>query len=288
MGARAVSSQVPPSTEIEVELPSGLTLRGEDAGAGPALVLLHGLSATRRHVLQGSSYLLRHGYRLVSYDARGHGASDPAPEPGAYEYSDLSADLDAVLESLGLERFVLVGSSMGAATAMTFALRQPARVQALVQITPAYGGAPRTDGIGRDRIWIQMADALADGAERFADEATPNDMPEEWREIAKIATIQRMEDHRDLQAVADALRVVPWSRAFDGMEQVEELEVPTLVVASRDEADGLHPFEVAEAYAERMPNAELLVEDEGKSPIAWQGAQLSRAIEDFLRRTDVE
>lgn len=283
-----MSTHLPTSTEIELELPSGLTLRGEDAGAGPAVVLLHGLSATRRHVLQGSNHLLRHGYRLVAYDTRGHGVSDPAPKPGSYEYTDLSADLDGVLEHLGLERFVLAGSSMGAATAMAFALRDPGRVQAMVQITPAYGGAPRTDGIDKDRLWTQMADALADGPERFAEEAIPHDMPERWREAAKEATIQRMQAHRDLEAVANAMRVVPWSEAFDGMEQVEALDIPTLVVGSRDEADGLHPLEVAEAYADRMPNAELVVEDVGKSPIAWQGAQLSRAIEGFLRRNGVD
>jgi pimeloyl-ACP methyl ester carboxylesterase len=283
-----VSTHLPTSTEIELELPSGITLRGEDAGAGPAIVLLHGLSATRRHVVQGSNYLLRHGYRLIGYDARGHGISGAPEDPKAYEYSDLSEDLDAVLDHVELDSFVLAGSSMGAATAMAFALREPERVRAMVQITPAYGGAPRTDGIDKDRIWIEMADALAHGPEAFAEAAIPRDMPERWRDTAKEATIQRMEAHTDLEAVANAMRVVPWSTAFEGMEQVESLEVPTLVVGSRDEADGLHPFEVAEEYAERMPNAELLVEDEDQSPIAWQGARLSRAIEDFLRRNGIE
>jgi hypothetical protein len=56
------------------------------------------------------------------------------------------------------------------------------------------------------------------------------------------------------------------------------------VVGSRDEADPGHPLETAQEYAERLPDAELVVEDEGKSPLPWQGAQLSRAIEDFLDR----
>ena len=283
-----MSTHLPTSTEIELELPSGVTLRGEDAGAGPAIVLLHGLSATRKHVVQGSNYLLRQGYRLVAYDARGHGISDAAPDAEAYEYSDLGDDLDAMLDHLSLESFVLAGSSMGAATAMAFALREPERVRAMIQITPAYGGVPRTDGIDKDRIWIEMADALAKGPEAFAEAAIPHDMPEKWRDTAKEATIQRMEAHTDLEAVANAMRTVPWSTAFQGMEQLEDLRVPTLVVASRDDADGLHPYDVAEEYAERLPESELLVEDEDQSPIAWQGARLSRAIEDFLRRNGVE
>ena len=52
-----------------------------------------------------------------------------------------------MLESLEIERPVLVGSSMGAATAMAFALDEPESVAALVQITPAYAGAPRTDDL---------------------------------------------------------------------------------------------------------------------------------------------
>src|SRR5215216_6015350 len=125
-----------------------VTLAGEVAGEGPPLVLLHGLSATRRNVVQGSRHLLRRGYRLIAYDARGHGSSSPAPR---YEYRDLVGDLSAVLDRFDLERAALVGSSMGATTAMAFALEHPERVPALVQITPAFTGDARArdlDGEG--------------------------------------------------------------------------------------------------------------------------------------------
>ena len=48
-----------------------------------------------------------------------------------------------------------------------------------------------------------------------------------------------------------------------------------LIVGSRDEVDWLHPLEVARSTTAACPNAELLVEDEGESPLAWQGARLS-------------
>jgi pimeloyl-ACP methyl ester carboxylesterase len=80
---------------------------------------------------------------------------------------------------------------------------------------------------------------------------------------------------------------VPGSHAFDGLEALQDVSAPVLVVGSRDESDPGHPLKVAEAYAEYLPNAELIVEDEGKSPIAWQGAQLSKAIIDFLQRNQV-
>ena len=50
------------------------------------------------------------------------------------------------------------------------------------------------------------------------------------------------------------------------------------------QADGLHPLGVAQEYARKLPNAELVVEDKGDSPLAWQGARLSNAIADFFER----
>ena len=116
----------------------------------------------------------------------------------------------------------------------------------------------------------------------------PDEMPDRWREVARESTRQRMERHAHLEAVADALRVVPFSRAFDGLELLEGLEVRTLVVGSRDEADGLHPLDVAREYARRLPDAVLVVEDEGETPIAWRGATLSRAIADFLESNGIQ
>jgi pimeloyl-ACP methyl ester carboxylesterase len=255
-------------------------LSGEAAGEGPPLVLLHGLSATRRNVVQGSKHLLRRGYRLVAYDARGHGISEPAP---SYEYSDLVGDLDAVLARLDLERAVLVGSSMGATTAMAFALEHPDRVPALVQITPAYVGDARAG----QEDWERMATELERGdLDAFARVAQPDGVPERWREVAREAVRQRMERHEHPKAVAQALREVPHSIAWRGLEPLESLDLPVLVVGSRDEADPMHPLAVAEEYARRLPRAELAVEDKGQSPLAWQGARLSTAIGDFLERID--
>ena len=183
-----------------------------------------------------------------------------------------------------VERAALAGSSMGATTAMAFALERPERVPALVQITPAYTGQARTGDLDDDS-WQRMADALErGGVEAFVEVALPDGVPERWREAAGQATRQRMERHEHPKAVAQALREVPRSIAWQGLEPLEDLDVPVLIVGSRDEADGLHPLAVAEEYERRLPRAELVVEGEGKSPLAWQGARLSGAIGDFLGR----
>src|SRR5438445_12539781 len=94
----------------------GVTLGVSDTGEGQPVVLAHGLTATRRYVVMGSTALERGGHRVIAYDARGHGASSPAQTAGAYRYEDLGADLEAVLDRAGVERAVLAGASMGAHT----------------------------------------------------------------------------------------------------------------------------------------------------------------------------
>jgi pimeloyl-ACP methyl ester carboxylesterase len=257
-----------------------ITLRGETLGEGPPVVLLHGLSATRRNVVQGSRALVKRGYRLISYDARGHGLSSPAP---SYEYPDLVGDLAAVLDELELDSAALVGSSMGAATAMAFTLEHPERVPALVQITPAYTGYART-GDADGATWEKLASALDDGIDAFVEFAQPQGLPERWRDVAREATRQRMERHADLSSVAQALREVPSSIAWKGLDVLTELDVPVLVVGSQDESDFLHPLGVAEEYCRKLPRGELVVEAKGDSPLAWQGARLSNVIADFLER----
>jgi 3-oxoadipate enol-lactonase len=257
-----------------------ITLQGEMLGEGPPVVLLHGLSATRRNVVQGSRALVKRGYRLISYDARGHGSSQPGP---SYGYADLVADLEAVLDELALEEVALVGSSMGAATAMAFTLEHPERVPALVQITPAYTGYARTGDVDGES-WEKLAEALDGGIEEFLKVAQPGNLPERWREVAREATRQRMERHADLASVAQALREVPHSIAWKGLDVLSELEVPVLVIGSQDDSDWLHPLGVAEEYCRKLPNAELIVEDKGDSPLAWQGARLSNVIADFFER----
>jgi pimeloyl-ACP methyl ester carboxylesterase len=268
--------------DIHVSPLAGLDLCGEEEGEGAPVVLLHGLTATRGQVVHGSRLLARSGQRVIAYDARGHGLSSAPESPAAHEYSDLVHDLASVLAQLSIRAPVLVGSSMGAATALAFALRQPGAVAALVQITPAYDGAPHDDPSELGR-WDEMADALErEDVDGFVALSQVHRIPERFREPARVATRQRLERHRDLRAVAQAVRVVPRSEAFNGLEALKTLDLPVLVVGSRDDTDPGHPLAVAREYVRRLPRARLMVEPEGDSPLAWQGARLSRAISEFL------
>ena len=111
---------MPAASVVPFEVAAGAAIRGEREGEGrPVVVLCHGITATRRQVLHGSRALPRAGHTVISYDVRGHGGSDPAPEHGSYVYPELVADLEAVVAAqVGEGRLVLAGHSMGAHTAV--------------------------------------------------------------------------------------------------------------------------------------------------------------------------
>ncbi|HEX4106862.1 MAG TPA: alpha/beta hydrolase [Solirubrobacteraceae bacterium] len=259
----------------------------EERGDGPPIVLLHGLTATRRYVVMGSSALPRAGYRVISYDARGHGASPPARDPAAYRYEDLVEDLAELLDRLEIPRAVLAGSSMGAHTALGLALGAPERVCGLVLITPAFD--PEIDDSARLARWDALAEGLRRGGVEGFMAAYPLDsLQEPWRASVERAIRQRMGEHEHPLAVADALQAVPRAAPFERWAQLGAIEVPCTVVADRDEADPEHPLAVGERYAQTIPGARLVVEDAGpppRSPIAWQGGQLSRVIAELAEQS---
>ena len=182
--------------------------------------------------------------------------------------------------------YVLAGHSMGAHTLTALRARRPR----------AGGGARRSSA---PSIWaprrteesLAYWDALADGLERGGVDgflaAYDHDLDPKWRETILRITRDRLERHRHPEAVAEALREVPRSHPFEDLNELEFLDVPALVVASHDEADPGHPYAVAEAWAARLPQATLVSEDPGASPLAWQGGRLAREIVAFCERPEV-
>jgi 3-oxoadipate enol-lactonase len=258
----------------------GRLLAGESLGDGPPIVLLHGLTATRRYVVQGSKVLARRGHRQVSYDARGHGDSDPAPGEEGYSYSEMVGDLDALLDDeVGERRPVLAGHSMGSHTAIAYALARADRLAGMVVICPAYMGRIDEEAL---EDWDRLADGLeGGGVDGFIAAYESRGLDPAWRDTALRFTRRRMLEHRHLDAIARALREVPRSAPFETLSELEFCDLPTLVVATHDKADPGHPYAVAAAYAERLPESRLISEDEGDPPLAWRGGRLSREIASF-------
>lgn len=256
-------------------------LEGEAMGEGPAVVLCHGITATRRYVLHGSKALPRAGYKVVTYDARGHGESAPAPVGEGYGYPQLVEDLERVVDSqVGSESFLLGGHSMGAHTAVAYALRHPRRLAGLAAIGPTYMGAIEPASL---EYWDGLAAALThDGVDGFVDYiGAKQGIDPRWQESVLRFTRERIQLQRHPQALVAALREVPRSRPFESLEELAGLDMPALVVASNDDADPGHPYAAAASYAEALPAARLVSEEPGESPLAWQGGRLSRVLAGF-------
>ncbi len=264
-------------------------IRGEVAGEGTPIVLCHGVTATRRYVVQGSRVLERSGFRVVSYDARGHGESDPAPAGEDYGYPRLVDDLERVVGAeLGEGGFFLAGHSMGAHTAVAYALRHPDRLAGLVIVGPVFGGAKPAPATLA--YWDGLAGALeSGGVDGFVDFIAANQgVDSSWSETVLRFTRERMLLHERPAALVEALRSMPRSRPFQSLDALRALDVPALVVASHDAADPGHPYAVAVAYAEALPRARLISEAEDESPLAWQGGKLSREIVAFCAEHPVD
>ena len=114
---------------------TGIQLNVRDQGRGePALLFLHywgGSSRTWDLVIER----LKTDFRCVAYDQRGWGESDK-PETG-YSMQDLANDAEALIKSLGLTRYVLIGHSMGGKAAQLLASQRPAGLEALILVAPA-------------------------------------------------------------------------------------------------------------------------------------------------------
>jgi esterase len=117
-----------------------MILQARCEGAGPAVVLLHGLFGAGRN-LGGLARGLSGQARVISFDLRNHGQSGHA---AAMDYETMAADVAESLAGQGVERAAIVGHSMGGKTAMALALSYPALVArlAVLDIAPvSYGAA---------------------------------------------------------------------------------------------------------------------------------------------------
>jgi hypothetical protein len=152
-----------------------------------------------------------------------------------------------------------------------------------VLATPAHTPEGEHTDLAR---WDALAEGLRHGGvDGFVAAYGDPGVPERWRQTVDRVIRQRLAAHEHPEAVADALSQVPRSAPFTSWEELRELTVPAVVVASRDEADPGHPYTVGERWAAEIPGAELRSEEPGESPLAWQGGQLSKVIAELAART---
>jgi pimeloyl-ACP methyl ester carboxylesterase len=212
---------------VEHIIRDGVELAYVETGAGhPPVVLLHGMACVHDH-MQPLVDALRGAHRCLSFDLRGHGASDVPDEP--YTMDAFSADLGAAFDALGLERPVLIGHSFGGSVSLAYTAAHPDRVGALVMLD---SGLRPAAVIGADLN--PFYDAL-----RRADD-------DEYRRIVHEFVVTRLFDPVDDPAmaasVADTMADLPRHvflamsetvTAFDSADAALRCPVPALIVQAR-------------------------------------------------------
>lgn len=144
-------------TERHVLSAGGVSLSFDVVGAGPDVLLLHAGIADSR-MWAGTVAALSDSYRVICYDQRGFGRSQPAP---IVPYSPLD-EMIAVLDHLAVDRLSVIGCSMGGALALDFAVQYPTRVQALVPVAAGVSGLPDSND-ARDPRYEQLEAAAING-----------------------------------------------------------------------------------------------------------------------------
>lgn len=199
-------------------------------GAGADVLLIHGFAADaeanwRRPGVVAA--LVDAGHRVVSYDARGHGASDRPHDPARYADGAMVRDARALLDHVGVARVDVVGYSMGSFVASRLAPSEP-RCRRLV-----LGGVGGRLIAGRPR---RDDEAIAEALEADAVSAIADPVARGFRAFADRMGMDR-------GALAAIQRARPFASPFDP----GSIAVPTLVVCGDEDTLVGSPAELAAA-----------------------------------------
>jgi len=244
---------------------AGVRIHYEVRGSGPALLLTHGFSASCAMWAKSADRLAQ-THTVVTWDIRGHGASDCPPDQSLYTVPLTVGDMAALLDAIGAERAVVAGHSLGGFLSLEFHLAHPERVAALALIDTGPGYRSEGPRAG----WNDRIEKMAAAFERKG-----------FAALGAGAEV-RAATHRDPLGLARAARGILAQHDGRVIESVPKIGVPTLVlVGEKDDA-----FLAGSRYmAEKIPGAELaVIPGAGHSPNLEKPEEFHRALEGFLSR----
>jgi len=234
-----------------------------DGDSGPLVVQLHGLTSSRSRDAQLGLDLARalRGHRILRYDARGHGGSTGSPDTWSYGWDRLAGDLLALLDHVAPgERVHGVGPSMGAATLLHAAVRDPRRFETLTLVVPPTAWETR-----RAQAATYLANAYVverDGIRAFVERGSTAPVPPALADAPSsgptvpeplLPTVLRGAAATDLPDPAAIARIA----------------TPTLILAWSD--DPSHPVSTAEILHELIRGSRLVVAQTPYGIMAWPG-----------------
>jgi len=241
----------------------GVRIQYEVAGSGPAILLTHGFGASSR-MFSGNVDALAKDNTVLTWDLRGHGASDYPADPEAYSAPLTLEDMAGVLDAAGVDHAVLLGHSLGGYLSLEFRLRFPERAAGLVLVGTGPGFRNDEARAGWNRFAEKTAERLAErGLDALAksDELSPG-------------------EHRDALGLVHAARGILPQRDASVIDSLPSVPVPTLVVVGADDKTFLAG---SQYVAAKVPDAELeVVEGARHAPNVSHAELFNERVRAFL------
>jgi pimeloyl-ACP methyl ester carboxylesterase len=261
-------------------LRDGVRFHYQDIGAGRSLVLSHAIG---RDLTQIQRYVgAPPHFRVVCWDARAHGLTEPIGPLEQLNFATFADDLAALLDHLGIETAILGGISMGAATSIAFCSRHPARVRAAILIRSAWLAEPHPKSLQS----IELVGRLL--GKHSVDQARQLFLQsEEYRALREASVdtanqIMREFDHPSAVERAARFVQITASGPIENWQQLKSCNMPILVVGCAN--DPFHPVKVSQTWAEHLPNAQFATVPSPIDNLDQHIRKLRETISGFLGR----
>lgn len=225
----------------------------DSGGAGTPFFFQHGLGADVTQPF--SLFLPPRNIRLITFDARGHGATQPMGQASRLRFNTFAEDLRALMDHLQIERAIIGGISMGAGIALNFTVRFAHRVRALVLSRPAWLETPHPWNV---KMFSLIARLLGEhgparGKQLFRESVEYRQTLQRWPEVA-TSLAEQFESPR-AEETASKLETIITDTPCGDRSLWRRIAVPTLVLANRN--DPIHPWEFGQELAREIPGAQL-------------------------------
>ncbi|MSQ25160.1 MAG: alpha/beta hydrolase [Dehalococcoidia bacterium] len=254
-------------------------------GSGPPLVIIHGSGAFADNFYKNIDPLATQ-YTVYAPDVIGHGFTQPVAFEGL-AYPAMVDHLCNFVDTLGLQRFHLAGWSMGGLLASLIYFRMPSRVQKLILISS--GSCFNTEeeiSKGQDGNAKNVAATFANLSveamrKRHMGSVHPKAKPPEEILMSHMTSYAQPGMKEFFERMATSRADINALRPYRVFDKLEQIKVPTLVVAGKD--DPRANYASAVAGAKRIPQAQFIAYDEcGHRPFYEHHEQFNKAVLEFL------
>jgi len=256
----------------EKRLINNLQFNVQCSGDGPAFVWGHGLMASMESedavdLFDWQDFSKNH--RLIRYDARGHGKTQPSFQPGDYHWKNMAKDMIAVSDEFECIQSVFGGQSMGCATAIYAAVLAPEKIKGLVLVNPPTAWETRAEQGAFYKKMARIGGILGGGILAKMMRKKIGRLLPQWLIDAKKDSVEGvLEGLRPLKrkTLSNLFKGAALTD-FPSRERLKLIEVPTLILAWA--GDQTHPIETAIELDRLLPNSEMIIAKDYDDFLKW-------------------